>query len=344
MKKNNIIVFSNDNFNFINKFLYFQNKNTLTIIDILRDKFKIRLISKGNKFKTINKKKVENVVKGNFFNLIKTIKGNNDIKFLFISITPFNFFYFLILKLFFIKKEKIFIFLRSDGFKEYQVKLPFIGYYVYFFMFKIFELGSRFLSCSKYFEKIKKFKILLPSELDNLWLKKDFNKKIHKKISLLYVGRFRKEKGYTNLINIFKKMNKRLDGYSLYLTLVGSEKKEKFREKNIKIIKQVNNDEKLKKIYDSHQIFILPSYTEGYPQVILESFSRKKPVIIFNEIKFLKKIFPKGLFVSERNEIACTKTIKHILTNYNKIITEIDNINLTLKRNYKFNLIKHLQS
>ena len=57
MKKNNIIVFSNDNFNFINKFLYFQNKNTLTIIDILRDKFKIRLISKGNKFKTINKKK-----------------------------------------------------------------------------------------------------------------------------------------------------------------------------------------------------------------------------------------------------------------------------------------------
>ena len=51
-----------------------------------------------------------------------------------------------------------------------------------------------------------------------------------------------------SLINIFKKMNKRLDGYSLYLTLVGSEKKEKFRAKNIKIIKQVNNDKKLKKI------------------------------------------------------------------------------------------------
>tara|TARA_B110001469_G_C9327317_1_gene174891 strand:+ start:325 stop:531 length:207 start_codon:yes stop_codon:yes gene_type:complete len=63
MKKNNIIVFSNDNFNFINKFLYFQNKNTLTIIDILRDKFKIRLISKGNKFKTINKKKLKMLLK-----------------------------------------------------------------------------------------------------------------------------------------------------------------------------------------------------------------------------------------------------------------------------------------
>ena len=99
-------------------------------------------------------------------------------------------------------------------------------------MFKIFELGSRFLSCSKYFEKLKKFKILLPSELGNLWLKKDFNKKINKKIRLLYVGRFRKEKGYKSLINIFKKMNKKdLMVYSLYLTLVGLEKNEKFREK-----------------------------------------------------------------------------------------------------------------
>jgi len=342
--KKKIVVFSNDSFYYQNKFLYYQNKNTQTIIDILNSKYDVHLISRESLKKTTRKKKIKEIEINKIKSLIQDIKKNRDLRFLFISITPFNFIYFILLKIFLVHKKQIFVFLRSDGFKEYQVKLPLIGYYIYFFMFKIFGLGSRFLSCSKYFEKIKKFKILLPSELDNLWLKKDFNKKIHKKICILYVGRFRKEKGYTSLINIFKKMNKRLDGYSLYLTLVGSEKKEKFRAKNIKIIKQVNNDKKLKKIYDSHQIFILPSYTEGYPQVILESFSRKKPVIIFNEIKFLKKIFSKGLFVSERNEIACTKTIKHILTNYNKIITEIDNINLTLKRNYKFNLIKHLQS
>ena len=341
--KKKIVVFSNDSFYYQNKFLYYQNKNTQTIIDILNSKYDVHLISRESLKKTTQKKKIKEIEINKIKSLIQDIKKNRDLRFLFISITPFNFIYFILLKIFLVHKKQIFVFLRSDGFKEYQVKLPLIGYYIYSFMFKIFGLGSRFLSCSKYFEKIEKFKILLPSELDNLWLKKDFNKKIHKKICILYVGRFRKEKGYTSLINIFKKMNKRLDGYSLYLTLVGSEKKEHFREKNIKIIKQVNNDEKLKKIYDSHQIFILPSYTEGYPQVILESFSRKKPVIIFNEIKFLKKIFPKGLFVSERNEIACTKTIKHILSNYNKIIIEIDNINLTLKRNYKFNLIKHLQ-
>ena len=87
----------------------------------------------------------------------------------------------------------------------------------------------------------------------------------------------------------------------------------------------------------------MPSYTEGYPQVILESLSRKKPVIIFDEIKFLKKIYPKGLFVSERNEIDFTRTIKHILSHYKKIINEINKINLISKNNFKLNLIKQLQ-
>ena len=78
--------------------------------------------------------------------------------------------------------------------------------------------------------------------------------------------------------------------------------------------------------------------------MILESFSRKKPVIILNEIKFLKKIYPKGLFVSDRNEIDFTKTIKYILLNYSKIINKINKIKLTSKNNYKINLIKQLQN
>lgn len=344
MKKDKISVFSNDNFYYKNQTLFYQNKNTFTLIDLLRDKFKINLISRKNKLKTINKKKFFSLHHENFFSLIKKIINKEKCKFFFISITPFNFFYFLILKFLFVKKERIYLFLRSDGFKEYQIKFSYFGYLFYFFMFKIFCSSSNVLSCSRYFEKLKNFKILLPSELDKFWLKKDFSRKINKKISLLYVGRFRKEKGYSSLISIFKKTNKILEDYHLSLTLVGAEKKEKLKEKNIKFIKQVNNKKKLKKIYDSHQIFVLPSYTEGYPQVILESFSRKKPVIIFNEIKFLKKIYPKGLFVSDRNEIDFTKTIKYILLNYSKIINKINKIKLTSKNNYKINLIKQLQN
>ena len=38
-----------------------------------------------------------------------------------------------------------------------------------------------------------------------------------------------------------------------------------------------------------HNIFILPSYTEGHPQVLDESLSRLRPVIIFPEISHVKE-------------------------------------------------------
>ena len=56
----------------------------------------------------------------------------------------------------------------------------------------------------------------------------------------------------------------------------------------------------LKKFMIQHNITILPSYTEGYPYVIDESLSRKRPVIIFKEISYVIN-GKKGIFVSERD-------------------------------------------
>ena len=39
------------------------------------------------------------------------------------------------------------------------------------------------------------------------------------------------------------------------------------------------------KFYDDHNIFILPSFTEGHPMALLEALARSRPVIIFDEIK-----------------------------------------------------------
>lgn len=344
MKMDKIVVFSNDNFDYRNNLIYYQNKNTQTIIDILSEKFNILLVSKKNRQRTTDKKKFKYLKFNNIYNLLKSIIRNRNLKFLFISITPFNFFYFIILKLFFVKKKNIFFFLRSDGFLEYTIKFSVIGYIVYFLMFELFSLGSQTLSCSKNFKRLKKFKILLPSELDNIWFKKNFNKKLKKKISILYVGRFRKEKGYQSLIEIFKKMNKKIDNYYLNLTLVGGDKKIKFIEKNIKALGHISSNLKLRRLYDSHQILVLPSYTEGFPQVILEGFSRKKPVIVFEEIKFLKKIYPNGLFVSKRNEFSFANKIMHIIRNYNTILNEIDKIDLVTKKKYKTNLLQTLKN
>lgn len=335
-----IVIFSNDYFFEDEKNLYYQNKNTKTILEIISSKYKILLVSRN---KLINKRlkvKKKNIERINFLSTINFILNNKNLKFFFISITPLNFLYYFFLKLILVEKKNIFLFLRSDGFKEYQIKKPIIGYLAYFIMFEIFNLGSKVLSCSKTFNRLKKFKILLPSELDKNWLNGQSKNKISKKIKILYVGRFKKEKGYLSLINIFDKMNKKIGKYDLNLTLVGYYKNLFFKKKKISIIQQIDNDISLKKIFDNHQVFVLPSYTEGFPQVILESFARKKPVIVFKELSFLKKVYPNGLFISERNEMSFRHTLSYILSNYNKIVKKINLIPLVTKKNYKINLLK----
>ena len=74
----------------------------------------------------------------------------------------------------------------------------------------------------------------------------------------------------------------------------------KFDYKNLNYVGKISNIKKIIKLYDQHDIFILPSFTEGYPKVILESLIRGKPVIIFREIKHVRKNF-KGVYVSQRN-------------------------------------------
>ena len=92
MKMDKIVVFSNDNFDYRNNLIYYQNKNTQTIIDILSEKFNILLVSKKNRQRTTDKKKFKYLKFNNIYNLLKSIIRNRNLMFLFISITPFNFF------------------------------------------------------------------------------------------------------------------------------------------------------------------------------------------------------------------------------------------------------------
>ena len=73
---------------------------------------------------------------------------------------------------------------------------------------------------------------------------------------------------------------------NISLTVIGAEKEtfHKINQSNIKIISTESNKTKLIKQYDDHNIFILPSFTEGHPMVLLEALARRRPVIIFDDI------------------------------------------------------------
>ena len=68
-------------------------------------------------------------------------------------------------------------------------------------------------------------------------------------------------------------------------------KKENLKELILSLIRNPNDYFEKKnnmiKFYDNSNIFILPSFTEGHPMVLLESLARLRPVIIFNEINIL---------------------------------------------------------
>ena len=100
-------------------------------------------------------------------------------------------------------------------------------------------------------------------------------------------------------------------------------------------------DSRIIKLYDQHDIFILPSFTEGYPKVILESLIRGKPVIIFEEIKHVKQNF-KGVYVSQRNYIDLKKKILFITKNYKSINKEISRNKINTKKDFQKNLLRIL--
>ena len=107
----------------------------------------------------------------------------------------------------------------------------------------------------------------------------------------------------------------------------------KYHLKNIFYKDSISNLSDLIREYDKAQIFILPSYIEGFPKVISEALARLKPVIIFSEISYVINS-REGIFVCERNEESLKKTINHILKNYEDIQKKIQQGHFYTKENF----------
>ena len=222
---------------------------------------------------------------------IKSAKSE-DAKFLIISISPYTLIICLFLKL--LGRTPI-VYLRSDGYGEYNSILGRAGKFIYHLMFNFTALISNFISCRNYILNGKKGKVVYPSQLDSVWLRKPKTLEV-KSFKLLYVGRIRVEKGIFSLSSLIK--NKR----NISLTIVGAEKNTSYKinQSNIKIQLTQSNKARLIRYYDDHNIFVLPSFTEGHPMVLLEALARRRPVIIFEDIEHVIGN-KKGIFVAKRN-------------------------------------------
>ena len=316
--KKKLFIFSNESIFLHDGKFYCDNIDLKSTPESLNKEFDVNLYGRKSNKKRSHEIKLKKVkVFNNFYSYISLVKiasKLDDAKFLIISISPYTFLISIFLK---ILGKKPLVYLRSNGYEEYKAILGFIGPIIYHFMFVVVTNISDLISCRKHILKGKKGKIIKPSQLDSIWLRQPKKLDI-KKFKLLYVGRVRIEKGIYFLSDLIK--NKK----NISLTIVGAEKDTSYKinQSNIKILPTISNKVKLIKCYDDHNIFILPSFTEGYPMALLEALARKRPVIIFKDIEHVIGS-KKGIFVSKRNFLSFVETLNYIKKNNKKIQSEM---------------------
>ena len=333
--KKKLFIFSNESISIDNDKYYCDNLDLKSTPEGLNKKFEVNLFGRKSFKKRSHEIKIKRIkIFSNIFSYLSEVKiasKNTDTKFLIISISPYTFLIALFIK---ILGRKPIVYLRSDGYGEYRAILGRIGPLIYHFMFSLVAAVSNLISCRDYILKGKKGKIINPSQLDSVWLRQPKNIEI-KNFKLLYVGRLRVEKGIYALSELIK--NKR----DISLTIIGAEQgsSHKINQSNIKVLPTQSNKTKLIKYYDDHNIFILPSFTEGHPMVLLEALARRRPVVIFNEIKHVIGD-KKGIFVTKRNFLSFLGTLNSIKKNYKKIQKDMKKNKLPTYKEYIEKFIK----
>ena len=333
--KKKLFIFSNEKIFSQNNQFFCDNIDLKSTPEGLNKEFEVNLFGRKSSQKRSHQIKIKTIKTfNNIFSYVSSLidsTKNKDSKYLVISISPYTFIICLILRILGVKPI---IYLRSDGYGEYKAILGRFGPLLYHLMFNLVSLFSNFISVRKYILRGKKGKIVSPSQLDTVWFRKPKNLEI-KNFRLLYVGRLRIEKGIFSLANLIR--NK----HNISLRIIGAEKQtsHKINQSNIKIETIQENKLKLIKYYDDHNVFVLPSYTEGYPMVLLEALSRRRPVIIFDEISHVIGD-KKGVFVAKRNFADFFSVLNHIKKNYKKIQKELASNKLPTNKEFIMQLSK----
>ncbi len=337
--KKKLFIFSNESIFFQEGKFFCDNIDLKSSPEGLNKKFEVHLFGRKSSKKRVHEIKLKKIkIFSNIFSYLSEVINSSKVentKFLVISISPYTFLICLFIKLF---GKKPIVYLRSDGYGEYKAILGNFGKLIYHLMFSFTSLITNLISCRNYILKGKKGKVIYPSQLDSVWLRKPKNQEV-KNFKLLYVGRIKVEKGIFSLASLIK--NKR----DISLTIVGAEKNTSYKinQSNINIQLTQSNKARLIKYYDDHNIFILPSYTEGHPMVLLEALARRRPVIIFSEIEHVIGD-KKGIFVAKRNFLNFFGTLNYIKKNYKRIQKDMMKNKLPTNKEFIEEFVKAIDS
>ena len=148
-----------------------------------------------------------------------------------------------------------------------------------------------------------------------------------KSINLIFVGRIQKEKGINELIEAFLSLNDENKTIDFSLDIVGPISVNYFDElkasypsiiKKIKFHGFIKFSDELLDLYDKADIYLLPSYHEGFPHTIWEAAARNLPIICTN-VGGIGGLIDKSMvtFVEKKNVESLKNAINKLIYSVN---------------------------
>ena len=210
MNKYPLVIINNEKvFNDSGNF-YCENYDIKTLTEGLNEYHPVTFIARNSskigrqKINLRDIKLANNFIKFIFL-ILETLKKKNS-RYLIISLTPYTFISFLILFLF---RKKPYLYLMSSGHEEYKNILGSWSVWIYHLMYLISTTYSKVIVNHKRLYK-KNCYILKSSRLNEKWFK-NINSISLDSIKLLYVGRLNPEKGIYNFLEIFNKIESKVE-------------------------------------------------------------------------------------------------------------------------------------
>ena len=177
---------------------------------------------------------------------------------------------------------------------------------------------------------IEQKSVIVPNGVNPFWLQNKYTKfeyKDKKRVNLIYVGDFSKNKNIDTSINVAKELKEL--GYNVNFTIIGDggnneyniKKLAKINKDIVEICDRIDDREKLLNMYRKPDIFIMPSFHETFGLVYLEAMSQGLP-IIYTKGQGIDGYFKDGTvgYSVNPNDISdIVKKIEIIIHNYNEI-------------------------
>lgn len=162
--------------------------------------------------------------------------------------------------------------------------------------------------------------IYIPNSIENLP-----NRKAQlENTKLISVGRLSKEKGYIDLLKVYKRLNKDYPNWTLDIVGDGPEREsiEDFIKKNDLDVKVTlhgfQGKEYIDKLLNQASIYLMTSYTESFGIVLIEAMSHGVPCIAYDSAEGAREIInsgENGYLIKNRNLEVMVMKIEDLINN-----------------------------